>query len=246
MRLETDIGGPGGQFPSTAWSDVLRLADTQDPAYRERLDRLLRIYWKPVYIYIRLSWHQSIEDAKDLTQAFFARMVEKEYLSRIAAERGSFRGYLKVALKHFLLNCRKSKEAHSPDGRAVSLDAAEAELQALERAIPGGSPESAYDDQWRKCLLDASIDALRERLDREGKSVQFQVFRAYCLEPGEIAEESATYEGVAERLGLQRWEVRKSLAYCRQQLLEILRARVRDYVTTDEDLELELKAILGK
>src|SRR5262245_9712599 len=101
---DTSIGGSRKGFPTTIWSDIIAAGDSSDPQSRDRLDRLLRTYWKPVFAYVRSSWRKPVEDAKDLTQAFFASVLQKGYLSRLDPDRGSFRGYLKKALKHFLID----------------------------------------------------------------------------------------------------------------------------------------------
>jgi RNA polymerase sigma-70 factor (ECF subfamily) len=236
------MGGRGEQFPSTIWSDILA-AGADDGA---RLEKLCRAYWKPVYAYVRAAWRKPVEEAKDLTQAFFARLLEKEALARLRPERGSFRGYLKVALKHFLIDAERAEAARRPSAPVFSLDAAPDELDRLGPSAEGEAPEDAYDREWFRGLLDEAIDELERRLKAEGKSKVFDVFRAYCIDPQtSAAAEAPTYRDVAERLNIKETDISNHLAVCRHALMNIQRARIRDYVPTEADVERELRETLG-
>jgi RNA polymerase sigma-70 factor (ECF subfamily) len=254
---DTVLGGPQKAFPSTIWSDVLGAADPASPERRRRLNELVRAYWKPVFAYIRSSWRKPVEDAKDLTQAFFAYVLEKRTLERLRPELGSFRGYLKLALKHFLIDAERSASARRPEKPLFRLEATAEQLDRLVPAAPGESPEEAYDRQWFRCLLEAAIRELKEKLAGGGKAVYFEVMRLYLIDPvlapqsvsrsvshaGETFE-VPTYRDVAARLGIKETDVLNYLAFCRRELREILRARIRDYVATDGDVPAELQAFL--
>jgi RNA polymerase sigma-70 factor (ECF subfamily) len=247
---DTSLGGPARSFPTTAWSDVLAAGDAGRPDRAERLGRLLTHYWKPVYVYIRAAWRKPVEDAKDLTQAFFARLLETDTLARVRADRGSFRAYLKGALKHFLLNANRAEAVRRPASPLVSLDAHLEEFDRLGPAAPDETPERAYDRQWFRCLVDAALETLRDRLAREGKSVYFDVLRAYVLEPetppaGATGAGAPGYRDVAARLGLQESDVRNHLAACRRELREILAGRIREYSDTEADVQDELRLLMS-
>jgi hypothetical protein len=98
---ETSLGGPSSPFPQTQWGLVTRATDASPEVRRAGLEELCRRYWKPVYGYLRRIWPRSVEDAKDLTQAFFLWLTEEDLLDRYSKEKASFRTYLKVLLKHF-------------------------------------------------------------------------------------------------------------------------------------------------
>ena len=240
--FDTSMGGPRDQFPSTLWSDILA-AGADDGA---RLEKLCRAYWKPVYAYIRAAWRKPVEEAKDLAQAFFARLLEKDTLARLRPERGSFRGYLKVALKHFLIDAERADAARRPAAPVFSLDAAPDELERLGPAAEGEAPEDTYDREWFRGLLDASIDELERRLKAEGKSKVFDVFRVYCIDPqASPSPNPPTYREVAERLRLKETDISNHLGVCRVALTNILRSRIRDYVPTEADVEREWRETLG-
>src|SRR6185436_21073603 len=100
----TQIGGGDGAYPSTSWTLLRAAADRSSEEWRSRLGTLLQAYWKPVYQSIRARWRKSNEDAKDLTQGFFALLMESNDFARVTREHGTFRSYLKTALDHFLID----------------------------------------------------------------------------------------------------------------------------------------------
>ncbi len=239
-RDETAMGGAGREFPSTLWSDVLAAGRAEDPTSREKLERLLREYWKPVFAFVRVAFRKTVEDAKDLTQAFFTHMLQKGYLSRATPERGSFRAYLKVALKHFLIDAERAAAARRPEGPLLSIDAAPGALDLIGRAEAGDDAESVYDREWMSGVLAAAVDDLRARLETEGKRDTFAIFHEYAEGRGE-----ATYESLARKFGLQHHDVRNRLSACRKRLRELLQRRVRDYVADDADVAREVLRITG-
>jgi RNA polymerase sigma factor (sigma-70 family) len=229
---DTQMGGPHRSFPTTVWSDILAAGDPTNPRRREQMDRLLRTYWKPVLAYIQSAWRRDVEDAKDLAQAFFAQLLEKDTISRLT-EKGSFRGYLKKALKHFLIDAERADAVRRPPGPVVPVE-------SVALAGPGETPDAAYDRLWFRCVMDAAIDDLRAYLERDGKRIYFDVFRLYCLEG-----DAESYQDVAAALGLKETDVRNYLTFCRQSLREILRGRIREYVADESEIETELEQILG-
>jgi RNA polymerase sigma factor (sigma-70 family) len=254
---DTVIGGSQKDFPSTIWSDVLGAGDPSSPDQRKRLNDLVRAYWKPVFAYIRSAWRKPVEDAKDLTQAFFTYVLERKTLERLRPERGSFRGYLKLALKHFLIDAERSASARRPEKPLFRLEATAEQLDRLVPVAPDESPEEAYERQWFRCLLEPAIHELKDRLAKDEKAVYFEVLRLYLIDPALAPRtvgrsvshaggtfEVPTYRDVAARLGIKETDVLNYLAYCRRALREILTARIRDYVATEGDVPAELEAFL--
>lgn len=238
----TSLGGPERIMRTTIWSDILAAGNRADPGSKQKLNDLCRTYWKPVYAYIRAAWNKPVDEAKDLTQAFFARFLEKDYLAHLKPEHGSFRGYLKRALKNFLIN---AKEAERSRRAAFSLDAAPEEWERL--GSDAETPDKAFDRAWFHGLLDDSIRELREVLTREDKAAYFDVFQAYCLEAPSILDEGSTvsYAEVARKLNLQETDVRNYLSYCRRTLKRLVSDRIREYATGDDDVERELREAAG-
>lgn len=237
MRADdTTLGGDDRRFPTTQWTQV------QDPA---RLDELLRAYWKPAYAYIRIAWRKSNEDAKDLTQSFFARLLENGRMSGVQADGGRFRSYLKRALKNFLIDADRAAETRRPVEATVAITA---------DAV--ADPDRAFDREWLSCLMTGALAALEAELNKEGKTKYYDVFRLYLLEDpagdvDTIASRSGelrlpTYAGVARTLGLGESDVRNFLSHCRARLRTLMKEGVRGTVEDTRDVEDELRALLNE
>jgi RNA polymerase sigma factor (sigma-70 family) len=236
MRADdTTLGGDGRRFPTTQWTQV------QDPA---RLDELLRAYWKPAYVYIRIAWRKSNEDAKDLAQAFFARLLQNGRIAGVQADGGRFRSYLKRALKNFLIDADRAAETRRSLEAAVGI-----------AADAVADPERAFDREWLSCLMTGALAALEEELRKEGKTKVYDVFRLYLLEdPADDADTVATRSGefrlptygrVARTLGLGESDVRNYLSQCRARLRTLMKEGVRGTVEDTRDVEDELRALLN-
>lgn len=238
---DTTMGGPARELPSTMWTQLAKASDPTLPEHRECLNLLVQRYWKPVYAYIRMRWRKSVEDAKDLTQGFFAHMLDKNYFARVRPERGTFRAYLLTALKHFLVDAKRAGEARRPESGLFSLEAADEELRELGDPRSGDSPDLVFEREWFHQVLEGATTELRSELAQKGKESHFEIFRICCLDDAK----PPTYEELGGRFGLSHGEVRHSLERTRVRLREIVRARVREYVLRDEDVDPELQEILG-
>lgn len=207
-------------FPETRWSQLLELRDPAHPRYAEHLERLAKQYWSPVFHYAQAL---SRADAEDLAQQFFATLLARRDLEKLSPERGSFRGFLKTALRNFVIS-------------AARADAVRAALPLREEA-DFASPERAFDREWARGVLDEAVARLR----RESAPVPFAIFREYCLE-----ETGASYADLARRHQVGEDEVRNRLRESRIRLREILEELLRGYLAPGQDLEAELRFILSK
>ena len=151
---DTAIQAGESHFPQTAWSLLSRLRDPKDPRVQEYLNRMISVYWRPIYKFVRIAWKRSNEDAKDLTQAFF--------IHRADPERGNFRKLLLASLRNFLSNEARSGHAQKRGGGRVivSLDAG---LEDGGTADPE-DPQEAFESQWSRELLDRAIEKLSKTL----------------------------------------------------------------------------------
>lgn len=231
-------------FPLTR-SSLLQDSRADDPTLRARsLDALLRAYRRPVYAYIRLKWRRSPEDAAELTQAFFAHMLEKDSFDRFAPERGRFRTFLKVCVDRLVMNVHKSEQRQKRGGgaRIVSLDGPllEAELGSL--ANSGDLVEQVFHREWIRSLLELATDDLRGRLAaRRGK--HFEVFRRLVLELDDARPPS--YASVAEALDISVVDVTNELFVARREFRRCVLDRLRSVCPTDEEFRSEARALLG-
>ncbi len=241
---ETGMGGRLRNFPTTIWSDILGAAEPGTPQGRALLENLLKTYWKPVFVFVRLSWRKTVEDAKDLTQAFFAHVLAKNLLARAEPDRGSFRSYLKRSLSNFIIDCERAAAVRRPDKPVFSLEQSGEELERLAPESPGDTPDAAYDRAWFDTVFRSAVVGLEEELLAEGKTAYLEVFRAYCLDSrgAALAEDAPapSYRDLGRRLRLKETDVHNHLTYCRRLLRRLLRERIREYVSTEEEVDREL------
>lgn len=222
-------------FPSTSWS-CIRNAGTGDPDVRRAsLDQLFRIYWRPVYSYLRHKWTKSHEDAKDFTQEFFAALLEKDVFARLSAEQGRFRSYVMTALDNFVVTRHRYQgRIKRGGGREVfSIDAKD----SLEPS-GGGTPEEVFLREWARAAL---ADALHE-LARENPRM-YAILRLRDVDAP--PDEDLSYRGLAKRFGLRESDVTNLLYRGRQRLRELLLARVRDTVVSEREAEAEMRLLFG-
>ncbi len=239
----TELDGAGSRFQTTLWTDIAAAADPSSPGCRQSLERLCQAYWKPVFAFIRRSGGRSVQDAEDLAQGFFVGLLTKGAWARLCPERGSFRAYLKRALRNYLSNARRDEFRDRAGHRVFQLDLSAPGLGSDLRSERAEDPEAAFDRAWVAAVMEAALRDLEAFLAREGKAAYLEILRAYCFQPG--AEAEPGYAEVAGRLDLKVHDVRNRLAYCRRLLRQFLRERIRDYVATEGEVERELGEILG-
>lgn len=175
-----------------------------------------------MYAYIRRFWRTSNDDSKDLCQGFFVWFLERGDLGRLTRNGGSFRGFLKTALRRYRTDgYRQGLQWKRADRRIlVSLD--EITPQTVELAASYRTPELEFDARWALSVLESAVDELERRLAAEGKGVYAAVLRQYCL-----TSEEPTYREVGERLGVSQSDVRNHLHHCRERLRALLNGRLR-------------------
>src|SRR5689334_15131385 len=155
------------QFPDTHWSVVLRAGDRAGQPQREQaLETLCRAYWYPLYAYVRRRGYPE-ETAKDLTQGFFLRLLEKNYVGDADARRGRFRTFLLTSLGYFLANewDRSRAQKRGGDRSLVSLDELDAEGRYLHEPADGSTPETVFERRWAEAVLEGVFGRLRREFD---------------------------------------------------------------------------------
>jgi RNA polymerase sigma factor (sigma-70 family) len=235
-----------GGFPTTIVSQVLAI-QSADPAARARsLDVIAEAYYKPVYKYTRLRWKKPEEEAREITQDFFATAFETGTFARYDPEQARFRTFIRVCLDRFIAKRHRSKSALKRGGGSTVLSF---DFEGIEREIaraPDASVESAeqyFDTEWIRHLLGSSIDALRERCALAEKSEHFAVFERLdlCEEPAE----RPSYAEVAQSLGLSVTDVNNRLAWARREFRRIVLDKLRELTATEEEFRSEAHAVLG-
>jgi len=242
---DTSIPGPG-VFPTTLWGSLAG-GTASDPAQsRARLQELCRRYWRPIYAYILRTWRRSREEAKDLTQDFFVKLLEEDVLKSYSRERGRFRTFLKAVLNHFMLDAQragmrlKRGGGHAP----VPLDLDSAALEAVIPSDREISPEDAFDLAWMQDLLAEAWEETREALREQEKHVCLAVFERCVIDPP--PEGRPTRRALADEFGIAEHDVQNHLAAARRALRDALVRRVRESVSSDGEFRDELREFLER
>jgi RNA polymerase sigma-70 factor (ECF subfamily) len=240
---DTTLGGGDKVFPETTLGFAGSLRNPAAADYGRALETLCARYWKPVYSYLRIAWAKSNEDAKDLTQAFFAWLLEEDALRRYEPERGGFRPYLKVLLRRFVGHAERDLHRLKRGGgaRVFSLDGDAPVLPEL--AGNGADPEKVFERVWLEGLVQQAIGRVRERCVRAGKETRFRLYEAYALGSG---PEAPSYAELASTFGVTVSDVEKSLYLVREDIREELRAAIAQGSGNDREVDDEWKRLLGQ
>jgi RNA polymerase sigma-70 factor (ECF subfamily) len=247
-------GPGGGAFPTTRQS-ALAAARAGDPEERRRaLETLCAVYWKPVYTYVRLRWRRPPEDAADLTQGFFARVVEKEFFAGYDPSKGRFRTFLRACLDAHLANEDRAAARLKRGGGAthLPLDPAAPDFGAAEEAIaargPGAplSPEELFEREWVRSVVERGVAALREECGAADRETAYRLFERYDLETGPGDAGRPTCEALAADLGLTAARVSTELAWARRTFRRLLLGIVRDLTASDDEYRREARLLIGR
>jgi len=229
-------------FATTHWTVVLAAGQQHTPQSDQALEQLCRTYWFPLYAYVRRQGYAKA-DAEDLTQAFFARFLAKNYLVGLAAEQGRFRAFLLASLKHFLINeWKKSQTQKRGGGEAVlSLDWATADTKFQVASTAEPSPDKAFDREWALALLAKVIERLEQECAAEGKAKVFEQLKMFLMAG---RAESAQVE-VAKTIGMEEGAVRVAIHRLRKRYRVLLREEIAQTLADDSMVEEELRALFG-
>jgi DNA-directed RNA polymerase specialized sigma24 family protein len=240
---DTDIGGPLHKFPATNHSAISNARSDDKSVRRRAFDTILASYWKPAYKYIRLKWHADNEDAKDLTQGFFASAFEKNSFGTYDARKASFQTYLRTCLDGFVANERKAgrrlKRGGDVDHYRLDFAAAENEL-AAHAAVSTLTPEDYFHREWVRWMFTLSVEAFRQRCEDLDRAVHFQLFERYDLNDDDVS-----YASLAHDFGLDITTVNNYLAAARRDFRRIVLEKLREITATDEEFRTEARSLLG-
>jgi RNA polymerase sigma-70 factor (ECF subfamily) len=236
---ERHSGAPShGQFPTTRWSLIIATRQRPTTEARDALAHLCASYWYPLYAFAR-RWTTQIEGAQDLTQGFFACLLEKDYLKDFDRERGRFRAFLLTAFRHFIANERDRERAQKRGGGQIplSLDMQQAERRYLLEPGDDLTPERLYERSWAMTLLDRVL----ERLRRESSLSQFDRLRVFLT-----GEPSGTsYSELASELGMSEGALKTAVHRLRRKFRNVLVAEIADTVASPEEVKDEIRYLLS-
>jgi len=225
-------------FPATRWSVVLSAGDPASPHAATALTALCRAYWYPLYVFVRKRGH-SPPDAEDLTQQFFARLLEHNWVAQADRHKGRFRSFLLMALKRFLAKEWDKVNTLKRGGqvRFIPLPLDTAETRYSREPADTRTPEQVFEKQWALTLLESVLDRLRADYAQQGKGTLFQT-----LEPCLIgSRETQPYATLAAQLGMTEGTVKMAVCRLRERYRTCLKAEIAHTVASLAEVDEELR-----
>jgi len=246
---QDEFTGGSERFPATRWSVIAGVRSADGAERKRALDTLCQAYWKPVYKYVRLRWDRAAPDAQDLTQGFFAEMLERELLNRFDAGKSRLRTYLRLCVDSFVMNENKAARRQKRGGEVqhLALDFAGAEQEFAGTTIDAAaiaSPESLeefFEKEWVRSLFALAVEDLRALCARQQRDRAFQLFEAYDLE----GDDKISYAQLARQHGIAVTEVTNALAWARREFRRIALERLREICASDDEFQRETRTAFG-
>jgi DNA-directed RNA polymerase specialized sigma24 family protein len=235
-------GAQSDWFTTTHWSVVLAANQAGTPAALQALERLCQTYWYPLYAYVRRQGY-SPEDAQDLTQGFFERVLEKNYFGQVTRDKGRFRAFLLAALKHFLSDQRDRERAakRGGGGTLISLDAQSAEDRYQLEPADAVTPEKLFDRRWAFTVLEQTGARLRAEFAAADKADLYEQLNA--LEAGE--DGALTYADLGRRLGLSESAIKSAVLRLRRRYGELVREEIAQTVASVAEIDEEIRHLMA-
>jgi RNA polymerase sigma-70 factor (ECF subfamily) len=229
------------EFLSTHWSLVLAAGDDTSPRATEALEQLCRAYWYPLYAYVRRR-NFSAHEAQDLTQEFFARLLRNRELPKAGPEKGRFRFFLLLRLKHFLINEWERLRAEKRGGgrSALSLDELTAEQRYALEPSDSMTPDRIFERRWAITLLENVLRRLREEWHAAGKEIHFETLKVF------LSAESwlPAHAEIGARLGLSEGAVKVAVHRLRERYRALIRDEIAQTVASPAEVDDELRHLL--
>ncbi len=241
-RSASSDRGPRDGFHTTRWTVVVQAGNRPSAEADAALDTLCRIYWYPLYAYVRRRGHAK-EDAEDLTQAFFASLLARNDLAWLNREKGRFRAFLLAGLKHFLANAwdRAQRQKRGGGLAPLSLDWQEADDRfRIEPADPL-SPDTLYDRAWGVTLLERVMARMREEYAAAGRETLFDALKPFLA----LGRAAIPYARAAEPLGMTEGAARVATHRLRRRYRDILREEIAQTVADAAQLDDEIRALFA-
>jgi RNA polymerase sigma-70 factor (ECF subfamily) len=242
--MSTGISGSKqGWFATTHWSVVVSAGRGEESTtVQQALESLCRNYWQPLYSYVRRRGY-SAEDAQDLTQEFFARLVQHNRIARADQQRGKFRSFLLSSMKNFLADEWDKAHAQKRGGgvQTLQLEFDTGEKLYVREPADVATPEQIYERRWALTLLDHVLTCLREEYEREGKGDLFAALSDCLL--GERADQP--YARLGEQLGLGESGVKSAVHRLRKRYRQLLRNEIANTVASSSEVDEELRHLLS-
>jgi len=239
-RTTPPSSAPRDFFATTHWTVVLNAGRREEPHAAHALEELCRIYWYPLYAYLRRQGN-SKEDAEDLTQGFFAKFLQRNYLEHVNAQKGRFRAFLLASLKHFQTNewDRANRLKRGGGTVPLSLDWQDADSRYQIEPAHNLSPDKLYDRAWALLLLERVIRRLENESILDDKAKLFERLKPFLM----LGKGAIPYAEAARELGMSEATVRVAVHRLRRRYRELLRAEIAQTLSEPEQVEEEMKAL---
>jgi RNA polymerase sigma factor (sigma-70 family) len=223
---------------TTQWSQVLAARDGSASEARAALEKLCGTYWRPLFAFVRAQGHDP-EEARDLTQGYFAELLAKDVLAQVDPEKGRFRSFLLASMRNYLAHQRDRERALKRGGGLIglSLDVEEGERNYTAEPANEVTPEDLFDRRWAMTVLDRAL----ERLERVSDPAAFEAMRPHLT--GEGREER--YRQIAERLDMTEGAVKTAVHRLRRRFGDCLRAEIAETVADGSDVDDEVRYLLS-
>ncbi len=225
---------------TTKWSVVRAAGDRASPAFQTALNTLCETYWHPAYAFVRRSGYDA-DDARDLTQAFFARVLEKELLKHAREDRGRFRSFLLASLRNFLSNEYDRRTAKKRGGChthvPLEFDAEERRYQ-LE-PTDHLTPEAVYERRWAIGVLQKAMQRVAQLHEHSPRRSHFERLRQYMTDESDVPTKKLVSE-----LGMSDGALRVALSRLRKQYKDALRETIAETVESAEEIEDEFRHLM--
>jgi len=228
------------QFATTHWTLVMA-SQGSSPDARQALERLCHLYWPPLYAFVRRRGHRP-EEAQDLTQEFFARLLLQHDLARVKPAQGKFRSYLLTALKHFLANEWHAAQTRKRGGGQAPLSWDDETLERQYRLDPGdqATPETLYERRWALSVLEQTLDRLRQEYVEAGKEDLFDGLKVFLSGDKRLIPQ----DEIAAQYGITVNAVRVGVHRMRKRYGQLLREQVAATVGSPAEIEEELRYLI--
>ncbi len=245
LSADSDADRPhdgAGVFATTHWSVVLQAGNGESPSASEALDQLCRVYWYPLYAYVRQRGY-SRDDAQDLTQSFFLRLLERDLLADLKPAGAKFRSFLLAALKNHLAGEWVRAHAAKRGGMnpVLSLDALDPETRYAQEPEDTASPDAAFDRRWAETVLQQALERLRTEQTSQGKEAVFEALAGFLTGSGP----TDSYADLAVQLVMSEAAVKMTVHRLRKRYGELLRLEVANTVSTAAEVQQELRCLLA-
>ena len=240
--LNSSSAKPQQYFATTHWSVVLSAARNDTSRASIALEKLCRTYWYPLYAYVRRRGFSS-HDAQDMTQAFFACLLERQSLANVDPEKGRFRSFMLGALNYFIASewAKAQTQKRGAGKQIISLDLAAAEERYDLEPADNNTPDKIFDRAWANALLATVVANLELEYRREGKEHVFEVLKQTLAG----SRESQPYAELATKLNLNEGAVKTAVHRLRKRYRQVLEAEIANTVGSTDEVKEELTHLLG-